>query len=126
MSTMKSAIISDLDDNIVDTNTVINGVAKAYCNYSSTDATVRKSLNVSSTVDVATGRTTLNWTNVWLDIDYVMGGCGNSNGTTGTNAYVTMLGPPLVTSYTTQFAVASSAADGNGTHTQTAFHGDLA
>ena len=68
MSTLNVSNITDGTDT-VETGYVLNGSAKAHVNFSSARA-IRKSLNVSSITDSATGRAIVNFTNDFEDSLY--------------------------------------------------------
>ena len=62
---------------------VVNGSAKAWCNFSQNIATINDSLNISSVTDDATGVSTVNFTTNFNAADYVFIGT-NKDGNTRT------------------------------------------
>ncbi len=71
MSTMKSAIISDLDDNEVETATVFSGTAKAWANLNGSGTiALRGSFNIDSIVDNGLGDYTFNYISNMLNANY--------------------------------------------------------
>ena len=74
MSTLNVAKISDGTDT-VETGYVVNGSAKAWCNYTSfSTTTLSDSLNVSSLTDSGVGLTDVNFSNAFANTVYASAG----------------------------------------------------
>jgi len=74
--------------NVVDTKYVVNGSAKAWCNFEqSTSHTVRDSLNISSLNDDGSGLTDTNYASSFSNDDYVAGGHAARQAATSVTAY---------------------------------------
>ena len=63
----------------LDTKFVVNGSAKAWANYSQTDATVRDSFSISSVTDDSTGVHTYVFTNNMSNANWAAGFIGRNN-----------------------------------------------
>ena len=108
----------------VTTDYVVNGSAKAWCNFTGS-GTVEDSLNTSSITNNSTGNNTQNYTNSFNNASYVYSGfvsyvrrylCGTSANGTGDNH---LSGSTRTVVYTDSGSI--SASD-----TCTSSHGDLA
>ena len=71
--------IQDTAGNTVTSTYVTNGVAKAWANYSQTDATVRDSFNIASVTDTSTGIHTYVFSNNMSNANWAAGVIGRNN-----------------------------------------------
>ena len=84
MSTIKTTTLSTQGGSTVPVDTVVNGTAKAWVNFSGTGTVaIRRAFNVSSITDNGTGSFNVNFTTAMVDVDYVC--IANASGTTDAN-----------------------------------------
>ena len=120
MSTLNVSNITD-GTTTVGTSYVVNGSAKAWCNFKGTSTlTVHDSMNTSSVTDQGTGNYDVNFNNNFAT-------ASNNNVTTSSNWRGIICPDVWNVAYVKVYG-----ADNNGTtqqdrgHVSTAFHGDLA
>jgi len=125
MSTLQVANISDGTDTVA-TGYVVNGSAKALCNYDQEAISLNRSLNVSSVTDTATGVAVVNMTSSFSAADYVVVGSVKDGGGRNDGAVLSASVEDTYTAsayqyYTSHGVVINDAQDGFS-----AFFGDLA
>ena len=74
--------IQHSSEGTVDTQYVVNGVAKAHINFDNTGtSTILNSFSISSIADIAVGQTTVTFSNNFSDVNYVYAGAVYQTGT---------------------------------------------
>ena len=134
MSTLNVANITD-GTTTVGTSYVVNGSAKAWCNFDGTNTiTTRDSFNVASLTDQGAGAYDINFTNNMVNDDFTTSGSTNASSSTAnfsSNNFAAMgNGYPPMTGQTTSNTSAGSYVAGTG-YVDAALcyvivHGDLA
>jgi hypothetical protein len=127
MSTLQTANITD-GTNSVETVYVARGSAKAWVNFNGTGTiAARDSLNLSSLTDNGTGDYTVNFSNAFGAVDYVMSGAAGRAGIATSQGR--MLTPYATAPTVSAFRLIVRADDGAAADDDlvyTIFHGDLA
>ena len=108
---------------------MLSGSAKTYVNFTSISSTsIRKSLNVSSLTDNATGQTTINMTSAMSDTNYTGSWFTNANSGSAIGSFSNQFTGNFILRTTTNYQVASFGTSTyvDALHNDSIIFGDLA
>jgi hypothetical protein len=107
--TIVSDTLQDGSGNSTATTNAIMGSAKAWVNFNGVSgATIRASYNVSSVTRTTTGTYTINFTNAFVDANYVV--TGSSGGTDASHLFNKNGAIPQTSSYVSVVSIVSSVS----------------